>query len=451
LQQFIFRMWSTSISYKQILKLAVPISFSLLVPQISFFANAAFLGRVGEHEMVINGLASIFYLLLNWVGYGLSSGIMVVLSRRIGEQRRDALNPTLYNGLLLSAVTCVSLMALSYMGMDLLYSYALDNTFLKDGIVSFLHIKVLGLPFLMFTQLFNALFIALGRSRLLIWGALTSNLTIVCLDYGLIFGNFGLPALGVQGAAWASLAGEVVLALTTFLIYRWRGLHREFPVLSGAGKDKQIIRNIIKVSTPLVLQYIFSIGGWQLFFIYVEHLGTSEVAISHVLRSILGIVSVGTWALASTCNTLVSRQIGAGQEKEVYGTILRLITVSIGYTAIISAILLLFPRQVLSIYTDSSYLVSLGMTITPILALSTLVMSISTVCFNAVVGTGNTWINFSIESSTVILYCVFITYVIGYLRMPIDISWTSEIFYWTLLLAASGGYLLSGKWKGKTV
>lgn len=101
-------MWSTSISYKQILKLAVPISFSLLVPQISFFANAAFLGRVGEHEMVINGLASIFYLLLNWVGYGLSSGIMVVLSRRIGEQRRDALNPTLYNGLLLSAVTCVS-------------------------------------------------------------------------------------------------------------------------------------------------------------------------------------------------------------------------------------------------------------------------------------------------------------------------------------------------------
>src|SRR5690606_29384941 len=127
------------------LKLAVPISFSLLVPQISFFANAAFLGRVGEHELVINGLASIFYLLLNWVGYGLSGGIMVVLPRRIGEQRRDALNPTLYNGLLLSAVTCVSLMALSYMGMDLLYSYALDNMFLKDGIVSFLHIKVLGL------------------------------------------------------------------------------------------------------------------------------------------------------------------------------------------------------------------------------------------------------------------------------------------------------------------
>lgn len=444
-------MWSTSISYKQILKLAVPISFSLLVPQISFLANAAFLGRVGEQEMVINGLASIFYLLLNWVGYGLSSGIMVVLSRRIGEQRWKDLNPTLYNGLLLSLATCITLMAVSYAGMDLLYEKTLDNSSLKTGIVSYLRVKVLGLPFLMFTQLFNALFIALGRSRLLIWGAVVSNLTIVLLDYGLIFGNFGLPAMGVQGAAWASLTGEIVLALTTFTIYRWRGLHKEYPILSGAVKDKKIIQNIIKVSTPLILQYIFSIGGWQLFFIYVEHLGTSEVAVSHVLRSVLGIVSVGTWALASTCNTLVSRQMGAGKEQEVYGTIFKLISVSVGYTAVIATILLLFPREVLNIYTDSAYLVELGMTITPILAVSTLVMSISTVCFNAVVGTGNTWINFSIESGTVILYCLFISYVTGYLRMPIDISWTSEIFYWTLLLAASGSYLLSGKWKGKTI
>lgn len=444
-------MWSTSISYKQILKLAVPISFSLLVPQISFLANAAFLGRVGEQEMVVNGLASIFYLLLNWVGYGLSSGVMVVLSRRIGEQKWKELNPTLYNGLLLSLGTCIVLMAVSYMGMDVLYEHALENTSLKTGIVSFLQVKVIGLPFLMFTQLFNALFIALGRSRLLIWGAVASNLTIVFLDYGLIFGHFGLPAMGVQGAAWASLTGEIVLALTTFGIYRWRGLYKEYPILSGAIRDQKIIQNIIKVSTPLILQYIFSIGGWQLFFIYVEHLGTAEVAVSHVLRSVLGMVSVGTWALASTCNTLVSKQIGAGKEQEVYGTIFRLIAVSVGYTAIISCILLLFPRQVLSVYTDSSYLITLGMTIIPILAVSTLVMSISTVCFNAVVGTGNTWINFSIESATVILYCVFITYVIGHLRMPIDISWTSEIFYWSLLLAASGSYLLSGKWKGKTV
>lgn len=444
-------MTFTSISYKQILQLAIPISFSLLIPQISFFANAAFLGRVGEHEMVINGLASIFYLLLNWVGYGLSSGVMVVLSRRVGAKKWEEIGNTLYNGLFLVGITCTLLLVLAFLGMDYLYEIALDNQSLKPHIIDYLSIKVWGLPFLMITQLFNALFITLGRSKLLIWGAVFSNVLIITLDYGLIFGHWGLPKLGVQGAAWASLLGEVVLASTTILLFYIRKIHKQFSLFKQTYLDKSIIKNIITISTPLVLQYIFSIGGWQLFFIYVEHLGTAEVAISHVLRSILGIVSVGTWALASTCNSLVSKQIGAQKIDEVYGTISKLIIVSVTYTAIISALLLTIPEHILSIYTNVDNLISLGLEITPILALSILVMSISTICFNAVVGTGNTWINFSIESSTVILYSIYISVIIERLKYPIHIAWTSEIFYWGVLLLASGIYLISGKWKGKNI
>src|SRR5690606_16172354 len=61
-------------NYRQIFKLAIPISVSLLIPQISFFANAAFLGRLGQLEMVANGLVSIFYLLLTYIGFGVGNG-----------------------------------------------------------------------------------------------------------------------------------------------------------------------------------------------------------------------------------------------------------------------------------------------------------------------------------------------------------------------------------------
>src|SRR5690606_32501264 len=158
-------------------------------------------------------------------------------------------------GFIFSCITCSDLMLLSYFGMDMLYTHALDNVFLKSGILDFLHVKVLGLPFLMFTQLFNALFIALDRSRLLIWGAVAGNIAVIFFDYGLIFGNFGLPVLGVQGASWASLTGEVVLAATTFAVYCLRGLHIAYPIVKGAKKDSAVIRNMIQVSTPLVLQY----------------------------------------------------------------------------------------------------------------------------------------------------------------------------------------------------
>ncbi len=441
----------SSLGTKQILAIALPISFSLLIPQISFFANAAFLGRVGETEMVINGLASIFYLFLNWVGYGTASGLMAVLSRRVGEGKLEAINKTMFNGLALGAMITVLLLLSSLLFMDFFYTHTLDNKALKEPIINYLQVKIWGLPFLVFTQMFNSLFIAINRSKLLIWSALVSNMIVVVFDYGLIFGNLGMPKLGVQGAAWAALLGEIALALTTFMVYLSRGLKKLYPIFTKARLESSILKNILTVSTPLVLQYIFSIGGWQLFFVYVEHLGASEVAVSHVLRSILGIVSVGTWGLASTCNTLVSRLIGAQKSDDVYPTIGRLLLISIGYTAIISTILLFFPKEVLQIYTNDMHIVALGLSITPILAVSILVMSLSTVCFNAVVGTGNTWINFTIESGTVILYSIFVSYIVGYLMLPIHLAWTSEIFYWSILLIASGAYLISGKWKGKHI
>ncbi len=84
-----------SVSNRQILKLALPISMSLLIPQVSFMANAVFLGRLGQMPLVINGLCSIFYLLLTFIGFGLSNGIMVQLSRRAGEGDHEGLARTL--------------------------------------------------------------------------------------------------------------------------------------------------------------------------------------------------------------------------------------------------------------------------------------------------------------------------------------------------------------------
>jgi MATE family multidrug resistance protein len=87
-----------------------------------------------------------------------------------------------------------------------------------------------------------------------------------------------------------------------------------------------------------------------------------------------------------------------------------------------------------------------------VIVLASLVMSVSTVVFNAVVGTGRTLVNLTIEVGCVLLYVLYCTVVIERMRAPLHIAWVSEFVYWTSLIIVSFWYLKSGRWmKAKTV
>lgn len=440
-----------TVTRKQILKLAAPISLSLLMPQISFMANAVFLGQLGQMELVVNGLTSIFYLLLTYIGFGLSNGIMVLLSRRAGENDVQGISHTFANGLLLSAMSSMLLMMLSFWLSPLLFGYSLKDENIFFGTIDFLYLRIWGLPFLMLTQLVNAFYIATNRSRLLIYGALIANIVNVLLDYGLIFGKAGFPRMGLRGAAIASISAEAVYCLVMYALFFIKKLHRIYPIVRYFRFDTNISLQTLKVAAPLIVQYVFSIGGWQIFYIYIEHLGVTQLAASHILRSVLGIVSIGTWALASTCNTMVSNIIGQGHTGQVIPLVKRIMRFSFGYTICVALFLFCFPSLFLSAYTSDTAVVEMGISSLRVLAVSSLVMCMATICFNAVIGTGNTLINLGIEVFCVCVYIVYITVAVERLHVPLHIAWASEFVYWGCLLLTAGGYLLSGRWKGKTL
>ncbi len=117
-----------SISNKDIIKLAAPISLSILIPQISFLTNTAFLGRMGEMELGVNGITGIFYLTLSMIGYGLSSGIQVQMARRAGEGNNEHLAKTFTNGMMLSLLVSLGLIMLSLWLAPLIFGLSLYNS-----------------------------------------------------------------------------------------------------------------------------------------------------------------------------------------------------------------------------------------------------------------------------------------------------------------------------------
>lgn len=439
------------IQNRDIFKIAAPISLALLIPQLNFLTNTAFIGRLGENELGINGISGVFYLLLAMVGYGLSSGLQVLMARRVGEGNRKALGSTMANGIVLSLLFSVSLMLLSLWIAPVIFSLNLHSDDHIYRSVDFIYVRVWGLPFLMLSQLANSFFIATGRSKLIIWGSAAATLVNISLDYCLIFGHWGFAAMGLHGAAIASVCSEIAASVLMWSIFFTRKMHLKYTLGNMLPFNLKLAANTLKVSAPLIFQYFFSIGSWLLFFFYVEHLGTRELASSQMLRSILGIVGVCTWAYASSCNTLVSRTIGQGLQNEVPRIIRKIIGLSFITTAIIGLVLLLFPAYFLSLYTNDKALILFSLPALRAVVLGTLVMSVATVAFNGVVGTGNTWINLRIEIACVILYIIYCYIFIRQLQSELYIAWLSEVVYWTGLLFISGLYLRSGRWKGKVI
>ena len=300
------------ISAQDILKLAMPISLALLIPQINFLTNTAFIGRLGEDELGVNGIAGVFYLLLAMLGYGLSNGLQVLMARRVGEGNRKGLGKLFGNGIVLSTAFSILLMMLSLWFAPLLFGLTLHKDTHVYMSVDFLFVRVWGLPFLMLTQLVNSFFIATGRSKFIIYGSVAATLCNIVFDYLLIFGHGGFTAMGLHGAAIASVLAELTACIIMYSLFYYHRMHKKYEVRNILYFDFALSRNVLNIASPLIVQYFFSIGGWQLFFIFVEHLGSRELAASQILRSVLGIVGVCTWAFASACNTLVSRSIGQG-------------------------------------------------------------------------------------------------------------------------------------------
>lgn len=435
-------------SYKSIIRLALPMCVAILIPQISMFISTLFLGYYQPTQeglssndlLAASGIAGIFHLTMVMFGYGLVSGMLMLMSRRAGEENKKGLKDIFSNGIFLCWGFSLLLCFLSQLLAPPLFRMFIHHVEVQNAAIDFIRIRSIALPMMITAQLINSYFIATSQSGKIIYGSVSQAITNILFDYLLIFGFGIFPSLGLIGAAWASVFADLVFCLVACTVFSFseQGFFR---TISRSKPDTALLWNILKKSSPLMIQYLLSIGAWEVFFLFVEHLGQKESAVSQILRSVFGIVGVATWALASTSNSMVSNLIGQKRSREVIPMIHRIVHVSFGYALLVGLPLFLFPEFFLRLMTDNKELVPVGITSLRIVVAATWMLSISTIFFNGVVGTGNTRLNMYFELAAILLYLIYCIIVIEYKRMPLSYAWGSEFIYWLSLFSFSAYYL----------
>jgi MATE family multidrug resistance protein len=445
--------YKVSVTNRDILHMALPISLAILVPQINFITNNIFLGHLDSAGNALStaGITGVYYLLFAVLGQGLNNGLQALIARRAGEGRIDEIGKLFTQGMFIALALASAGIAITYFLAPLALSWSLHSAALRDQAISFLRIRIWGLPFLYIYQMRNALLVGTNQSKFLVYGTLAETTVNIGLDYGLIFGHFGLPHLGFNGAAVASIFAEASGMLVVFAVIHAKGISGHLQLYRHWTFDRINSRLILVQSSPLIFQYMISIAAWVFFYILVEHHGRQALAISNTMRNIFGLIGVFTWAFASATNAMVSNIIGQGLEERVIELIRKIVKLSLSFTLIVAIVLNLFPELFLSVYGQDPAFTRAAIPVIRILSPAMVLMSFSTVWLNAVTGTGNTRVNLLIEFITIVFYCIYVYLTLERWNLSIVVGWMSEWLYWLSLFFLSFAYIRSGAWKGKVV
>ena len=437
------------ISNKQILSIALPIAASILVPQLNFVINNIFLGHVSKDSLAIAGITGVYYLIFAVIGNGLNNGLQSLISRRAGENKPNEIGKLFNHGIRISLILSFIGIAITWLIAPKILQYCLHNENNTTIAINFLNIRILGLPFLYVYQMRNALLVGTNRTKYLIIGTAIEALSNVLFDYILLFGKFGAPKMGFNGAAVASIIAEIMGLIVIFIVLHVKGINQEFKLLKKYRFDGKTSKLILIQSAPLIAQYAISIISWEFFYILIEHQGNTSLAVSNAMRNIFGLFGCFTWAFASTSNAMVSNIIGQGLHDKVIELVYKIMKLNIIGALLVCVFLNVFPNLFLSVYGQGTEFIAAAIPVLRVVSAALMLMSASVVWLNAVTGTGNTKINLYIEIMAIILYCCYVYMVLEHWHLNIVYGWASEWLYWTSMLIPSFIYIQSNKWKNK--
>jgi multidrug resistance protein, MATE family len=439
------------ITTKQILKIALPISAAMAIPNVNFITNNIFLGGLGEKELAVAGITGVYYLIFALIGQGLNNGLQSLISRRAGENRPEEIGKLFANGIMVSLSVAFIGILITQIATPYIFRFALHSKENVNIAVDFLSIRIWGLVFLYIYQMRNALLVGISQTKLLFIAALAETVTNIFFDYSLIYGHFGFPKLGFNGAAYASIIAEFAGMFIIFLVIHLNGIGKQFSLFGNFTFSRSHFKQIFKVSSPLMLQFAVSLVSWEFFYILIEHHGDEQLAISNAMRNVFGFFGCFTWAFAAASNAMVSNVMGQGLPYKVPQLVNKITKLSVGFSLIVCLIINIIPRQFLSIYGQNENFIEHAIPVLRIISIALLFMAVSVVWLNAVTGTGSTKITLAVETFAIILYCTYVYLILEKFQLSITYGWMSEWLYWTCLFIPSFLYMRSGKWRDRKI
>jgi len=452
-EQLDIRPWSMA-------KVALPVSLGIFVQFIVVFIDNYFVAQIDGNAMSAVAFVGLIYLTLAMMGVGLGNATQILIARRKGAGEYNMVGRVLGNAFMLAFLVGVCQFALLYFVMPGIINSSIESEEVKRYMHEFITWRSIG--FVVYTPLLvlDSFWSGIAQTRVLIYMTAITSLVTILLDYALVFGNWGMPQLGVEGAGIATVAAECS-AFLFVLLYTWRNSNGSVDLQRHTGGyqvtqalfkfPKEHTRSLMRLGGPIAMQMVLSLGIWTIFYEFVESMGESELQSSFIVRNMYSLVYVSVGGFSTTAKTYISGLIAERRQSELHTAMRRLMLLNLLGIAIMSHGLWLYPEWIAQQFSSDALVIQQTADIMFVILPALLIFSVTSILLATVEGSGNTLAGFFVEIATVVIYLSSAYLMVYEWHWPIHKVWIADIVYFVALGFFSLLFLWNGKWKWKEI
>lgn len=295
--------------------IALPVAIQQLVASSVNMIDVMMIGSLGDGAVAAAGAANQIFFLLNLALFGITSGATVFLSQFWGT--RDKLNVH-RTGSLMLIIGCIAT-AIFTLGALFIPKYLVQlyvhEAYVIDLAAEYLFIVGFSYPFTAISMIFSTICRCTGNVRLPTVTSVVSVITNAVGNALLIFGLLGFPALGLRGAAIATVIARVLEASLLLLsIYR-NNLPSAIPLRNLFGLERGFVKTYVRTTLPVLCNEILWSTGNSLYNVAYGQLGTSAVAAVQITSTVMQLFFVLQRGIGSACSIMIGQRIGAKDEE----------------------------------------------------------------------------------------------------------------------------------------
>ena len=330
--------------YKVLFSITLPIAAQNFITFTVSLADSLMLGKVGEIALSGANLANQLFFILMIITFGVTSAAMVFASQYWGKNDVYSMKRVITIMLRLAAVISVAASALAICIPETVMSWYSDDAAVIEAGASYLRIIGWAYPFYSITNAMASVLRSAHIVKISIVIYLSSLIVNVSLNWVLIFGHLGAPAMGVEGAAIATAVARLVefIILIIYLAFFEKKIHYTIKDFFVSVKD--YLGAFFKTGAPVVLnEAIWSIGTSVLSMI-IGHISTEFVSANSIANIIWQCVWVVVSGMGNATSVVIGNAIGRGEKKETVLNKAKTIVLLAAIMGILSAITLLIIR-----------------------------------------------------------------------------------------------------------
>ncbi len=414
---------ATTPMIRLVFSMSWPLIISLLVQSLYNIVDSIFVARLSEDALTATSLAFPIQLLMIAVSVGTSVGINAVLSRAIGANKKEETTLIATTGVILSLLGPLVYLIPAIYCCQQIVGYFTTHTALASLCEDYLFICMLFCIGTFIGTMYQRFLQAVGDTFSSMITLVAGALTNIVLDPILIFGFMGIPAMGIRGAAIATVIGQWITAILALWLNKAKNPTVQ-PTLRGFRFDKKVLLSFYKVGLPtIIMEDLGSIMVITMNKILLP-ISSNPVSLFRVYYKFQNYLFFPTKGLGQAAIPIAGFSYGSKNFGRIKELIRVMLPVTIGISIVASVIFLYFPGTLLSWFSASEEMLALGIPALRIIAPTFAFASVTTVIGNIAAGLGSGTVNMLGTGIRQFILLVPVAYALAVIG-GIDLVWYS--------------------------